>query len=122
MGRGEDAQDPYLPLMIWYGVEPLVNADNAAALKLAAGAKLSLIRRNIARRTLDVKSPSVERIVQAALRNTNEMVRLDLLHGMLDAGGTGVSAMPCFSYSISGSFDSPTHRVFSMPDVAPAKT
>ena len=29
MGHADDAQDPYLPLMIWYGVEPLVNADNA---------------------------------------------------------------------------------------------
>jgi putative membrane-bound dehydrogenase-like protein len=85
MGHAEDAQDPYLPLMIWYGIEPLVHADNPAALKLAAGSKLPLLRRYIARRTLDVKSPPVERIVQAALRSTNENVRLDFLIGMLDA-------------------------------------
>jgi putative membrane-bound dehydrogenase-like protein len=85
MSHAEDAQDPYLPLMIWYGVEPLVHADNEAALKLATGAKLSLLRRNIARRTLDVDSPPVERIVRAALRSTDDNVRLDFLTGMLDA-------------------------------------
>jgi putative membrane-bound dehydrogenase-like protein len=95
MGHADDAQDPYLPLMIWYGVEPLVHADNAAALKLAAGAKLSLLRRNIARRTLDVDSPHVERVVEAAMNCKSEKVRLDLLHGMLDAlDGTGGQHAP----------------------------
>ena len=94
IGHNEDAQDPYLPLMIWYGVEPLVNADNTTALKLAAGAKLSLIRRNIARRTLDVDSPPVRRIVQSATSNKSEDVRLDLLQGMLDAFDGSGSQLP----------------------------
>jgi len=29
----EDATDPYLPLMIWYGIEPLVTTDTAATLQ-----------------------------------------------------------------------------------------
>jgi putative membrane-bound dehydrogenase-like protein len=85
LGHAEDARDPYIPLMIWYGIEPLVHADNAAALKLAAGSRLSLLRRYIARRTLDVKSPPVERIVRVALDSSNKVVRLDFLIGMLDA-------------------------------------
>ena len=36
--------------MIWYGIEPMVAADPARALKLAASAKIPLIRQNIARR------------------------------------------------------------------------
>jgi putative membrane-bound dehydrogenase-like protein len=36
----EDADDPNLPLMVWYAAEPLVAADPARGAKLAAGAKL----------------------------------------------------------------------------------
>jgi putative membrane-bound dehydrogenase-like protein len=85
MTHAEDARDPYLPLMIWYGVEPLVASDQAAALKLASAAKLSLLRRSIARRTLDVATPAVEDVVRVALADSNGAVRLDLLQGMLDA-------------------------------------
>ena len=95
MGHADDAQDPYIPLMIWYGVEPLVVEDNVAALKLAAGSKLSLLRRNIARRTLDADLPPVELIVQAVLHNSNQYVRLDFLLGMLDAlDGSGSQTAP----------------------------
>ena len=48
--HGEDADDPNLPLMIWYGVEPLVPADPARAVKLLEDAKIPVVRENIARR------------------------------------------------------------------------
>jgi putative membrane-bound dehydrogenase-like protein len=114
MGHSEDAQDQYLPLMIWYGVEPLVNADNEAALNLASTSKLSLLRRYLARRTLDVDSPPVERIVRAALRSTDDKVRLDFLEGMLDAlDGTGGQPAPeswAFLYRQVKSNSNPTLR------------
>jgi putative membrane-bound dehydrogenase-like protein len=53
--REEDAADANLPLMIWYGVEPLVPADKTRAVGLAARTKIPLVRQFIARRTVDVK-------------------------------------------------------------------
>lgn len=46
----EDADDPNLPLMYWYGIEPLVPANKQRALDLAVKAKIPLVRELIARR------------------------------------------------------------------------
>jgi len=48
--RGEDAEDPNLPLMIWYGTAPLVTADKARSLKVAGVSKLPKLRQFISRR------------------------------------------------------------------------
>lgn len=48
--HAEDADDKDLPLMIWYGVEPLVAQDSQRALKLAITSKIPLVRQFIARR------------------------------------------------------------------------
>jgi hypothetical protein len=45
-----DKDDHNLPLLYWYGIEPLVPADKAKALKLAQASKIPLIREYIARR------------------------------------------------------------------------
>ena len=50
VAHGEDATDHNIPLMIWYGIEPLVVADQTRAVQLVAKAKIPLIRRFIARR------------------------------------------------------------------------
>jgi putative membrane-bound dehydrogenase-like protein len=47
----EDDTDQNLPLMIWYGIEPAVVADQKTALELAAKSRISKVRRFIARRT-----------------------------------------------------------------------
>ncbi len=44
------ASDQNIPLMVWYGLEPLVMKDRARALKLAATAKLPHLREYVARR------------------------------------------------------------------------
>ena len=49
--HGEDATDHNLPLMIWYGVEPLVPVDASRAMRLAGRSKIPLVTRYIARRT-----------------------------------------------------------------------
>jgi putative membrane-bound dehydrogenase-like protein len=49
-GHAEDAGDDNLPLMIWYGVEPLVAADPARAAVLLTKARIPLVRQYIARR------------------------------------------------------------------------
>jgi hypothetical protein len=48
--RSEDAEDPLLPLMLWYATEPLVKTDLARASKLAGETKIPLLRTSIARR------------------------------------------------------------------------
>jgi putative membrane-bound dehydrogenase-like protein len=48
--HGEDATDAYLPLMLWYGVEPLVALDPDRAAGMLRAAKVPLLRQYIARR------------------------------------------------------------------------
>jgi putative membrane-bound dehydrogenase-like protein len=48
--HAEDNSDHNLPLMIWYGVEPLAAADPEAALRIAATSKIEKVRRFIIRR------------------------------------------------------------------------
>ena len=50
LARTEDVDDHNLPLMYWYGIEPLVDLDLKRFLSLAAKAKSPLIRQFIARR------------------------------------------------------------------------
>ncbi len=51
LSHAEDADDHNLPLMYWYGIEPLVGADPAAALALARESKIEKVTRFIVRRT-----------------------------------------------------------------------
>ena len=53
LARDEDAEDPNLPLMYWYGTEPLVKEDRKRFITLAAKAKISLLRQFITRRATE---------------------------------------------------------------------
>lgn len=48
--HGQDASDQNLPLMIWYGIEPLAAFDPARAAGLIATCKIPIVRELIARR------------------------------------------------------------------------
>jgi putative membrane-bound dehydrogenase-like protein len=48
--HAEDASDANIPLMLWYGIEPLVVADPDRAAGLLAKARIPLLRESIARR------------------------------------------------------------------------
>ena len=50
LAHGEDKDDPYIPLLIWYGIEPLVGADPKAGLELAKASKLPKVTEFIYRR------------------------------------------------------------------------
>ena len=52
--HAEDAGDANLPLMIWYGIEPLVRADPKRALELALRGKIPLLRRHVSRRVAEL--------------------------------------------------------------------
>ena len=48
--HAEDAEDAYLPLMVWYGIEPAVPGDIDRAVELLGKAKLPALRRHLTRR------------------------------------------------------------------------
>ncbi|HZY83416.1 MAG TPA: dehydrogenase, partial [Gemmataceae bacterium] len=50
VGHAEDVGDQNLPLMVWYGVEPLVASDAQRGAALLAKARIPLVRQYIARR------------------------------------------------------------------------
>ena len=93
LSRTEDASDPCIPLMIWYGVEPEILADTDRSLELAAESQIPLVREFISRRLLDTKNPDVDKVVAAALVAQDETDCLDILRGMRSAfSGRSVSA------------------------------
>ncbi|MDP1588971.1 MAG: FG-GAP-like repeat-containing protein [Prosthecobacter sp.] len=48
--HGEDKDDPMIPLLIWYGIEPVVAADPAVGMQLAKASKLEKVTGFIYRR------------------------------------------------------------------------
>jgi putative membrane-bound dehydrogenase-like protein len=48
--HGEDKDDPMIPLLIWYGIEPVVAADATVGLQLAAVSKMPKVTEFIYRR------------------------------------------------------------------------
>ena len=50
LAHGEDKDDPMIPLLIWYGIEPLVGADPKVGLELARVSKLPKVTEFIYRR------------------------------------------------------------------------
>ncbi len=78
--RAEGAADLYLPLMIWYGIEPLVAADPARAAKLLETSRIPLVRQHLARRLADP-----EALARLLARSTDPTLQLDVLQGLREA-------------------------------------
>jgi putative heme-binding domain-containing protein len=85
-GHAEDAQDANLPLMIWYGIEPLVPTDPAAACAHLKTVRIPLVRRFIARRLADEAVTRGKKIDLAPLVQVlaplDETAQLDILQGI----------------------------------------
>lgn len=82
--RSEDATDANLPLMIWYGIELLVEEDAKRFVALAGSARIPLVRRHIARRaaSLAESEQALAWLVQLT-GDVDEAAQQDLLEGML---------------------------------------
>jgi len=50
LAHDEDAKDHNIPLLLWYGIEPLVESDTARALSLISKTKLETVQRFLVRR------------------------------------------------------------------------
>jgi len=86
LGHADDRSDANLPLMIWYGIEPLAGADPEKASQLATGVRIPLVRQFIARRIVDDaivrKDEGDLSPIVAVLGGASEEVQLDLLQGI----------------------------------------
>jgi putative membrane-bound dehydrogenase-like protein len=82
----EDAEDVNLPLMMWYGIEPLVSADPARAVGLLSTSCIGLVRQYIARRiATSADTPkSLALLVKLLAKSDDEDVPLDILRGMYE--------------------------------------
>ncbi|WP_367871228.1 PVC-type heme-binding CxxCH protein [Luteolibacter sp. Populi] len=84
LGHAEDAQDHNLPLMLWYGIEPLAGSHRAGLAGLAKTCAIPLVRNYIARRlAMDPADPeqAFDSLVQHAVPAPDEWKR-DLLAGL----------------------------------------
>lgn len=77
LARDEDNADANIPLMVWYGIEPLVPHDPARALELGFESKLHEVRRYVVRRA--AADPRGLREVLAALGTTGDTDRQKLI-------------------------------------------
>lgn len=85
LSHAKDVDDPYLPLMIWYGLEPAVAGNVPNALQIAVNSQIPLVRKYIARRIADIQPPQLEAIVSAALNTSHEQIAAELLQGMYES-------------------------------------
>jgi putative membrane-bound dehydrogenase-like protein len=106
LAHADDASDAYLPLMIWYAVEPLVPHDVNRAIELLPQAKIPLVRQYLARRILahheeqnkaqPGSSTAVDAIVALVAKSDDAVLQADILRGLAEAfaGRTSVPMPP----------------------------
>ncbi len=87
IGHAKDVDDPNLPLMNWYAIEPLVAMDPARATELIGRAAIPLIRRHTARRVASASKTGEGLTPLIALLTDSRSVEVqrDVLAGIRDA-------------------------------------
>jgi putative membrane-bound dehydrogenase-like protein len=91
----EEAPDHNLPLMYWYGMEPLAEKDPARALSLAVDAKLESILPFMVRRIATAARPEAIELLVTTLGNVREPLYGTFLRGINEAlKGRRQVAMP----------------------------
>jgi putative membrane-bound dehydrogenase-like protein len=85
--HGEDANDHNLPLMIWYGLEPLVPTDIDRSIRLAETTPIPLLRRHVARRIagLGEQPEALPKLMALVGRLSKPADRGDVLTGITAA-------------------------------------
>ncbi len=92
-GRAEDADDCCQPLLLWYGIEPAVAQDRAAALDLAAQTRIPRLREFIARRLVEADEKAGLAALTGALGRLEAEAQRDLLRGLRE-GLKGRKSVP----------------------------
>ena len=87
MNRSEDAEDHNLPLLVWYGLIPVVEAEPRRAADLAVASRWPKTQRLIARRLaslIDRRPEGMERLVTAIAGTADHDTQRNLLAGIAD--------------------------------------
>jgi putative membrane-bound dehydrogenase-like protein len=87
VGRGEDAVDPAIPWLLWYGIEPLAALAPERLAGLAEASRIPMVRRFVMRRLgeeLEGRPAWTERLL-AWGKGLDVSVKEDLLIGLRDA-------------------------------------
>ena len=87
LGHAEDANDHNLPLMIWYGIEPVVGSNAEAAVTLSSHSAIPLVRRYTARwfaETMESNPAPINSLLKAAFERGGADFQLEVLRGMSD--------------------------------------
>ncbi|MGZ5517375.1 MAG: PVC-type heme-binding CxxCH protein [Limisphaerales bacterium] len=96
--HAEDANDHNLPLMVWYGAEPLAALDSKRALDMAVHAKLMQpILEFSTRRIAATKKPAANDLIVDALlklKSSDEKRQVAVLRGLHDGLPQGKVQMP----------------------------
>ena len=87
-----DKDDHNIPLVLWYGVEPLVVADPSRALGLAKASRIPLVKRYIYRRMASGKRPYLDLLCAELGAAADNRARVTILDGMLTALETRATA------------------------------
>ena len=111
--RAADASDHNLPLLLWYGIEPIVAADPKAGVQLAMASRIPTVRRLIARRLAEdaeAKPANIASLLSAAA-GSDASIKTDIVLGLSQAwkGWRKLSApdgWAAFSDSLTTSADS----------------
>jgi hypothetical protein len=88
LSHGEDKDDPMIPLLIWYGIEPLVGADPKVGLELARVSKLPKVTEFIYRR-MAAEEAGRTGLLKLAAQTTDAGQRDVLVKTVLSAGLAG---------------------------------
>lgn len=111
----EDAADPMLPLMVWYGVSPTVADNLEASVQLWAQAELPAVRRLLARRMVEADpARGLALILPAIARATDPAARAEGLEGVLLAVRAQRQVEPPVVWAQAG----PALRDDASPEVA----
>ncbi len=76
----DDADDPNIPFMLWFGIEPIIEDDPSRAIEIASKSRIPMVTNHIARRLVDANQ--IEELT-ASLSSINGD-KLHLLTGILD--------------------------------------
>lgn len=86
--HGEDKDDPMIPLLIWYGIEPVVAADPAVGMQLAKASKMPKVTGFIYRR-LSSDDAGRRSLLKLAAETPDAVLKLDLLNAVAMAARNG---------------------------------
>ncbi|WP_435011130.1 PVC-type heme-binding CxxCH protein [Tundrisphaera lichenicola] len=87
LARSEDASDHNQPLMIWYGLIPVADADPSTLARLGSNCTLPTTRRLIARRLaedLERNPGPIDDLLSRSASGDDPALRLDVLRGLAE--------------------------------------